>query len=182
MVERTEISYCTRRWNSKRGLVITKGGNIMTNNNKYSHHELCKESNLSFALLKEIMDEEDLTVKGSIIHIFDTPMADTDDKILLIFNNDSLKLRRKNKGKYTYFNAFKNKDHLDFIIDKMNEYNDEIDCITIEETNKITGWYSVKLMNIHNKVMKEIQVFDVENFNKEKSILRLLLTYYNIVF
>jgi hypothetical protein len=150
--------------------------------NKFSHQELCKESNLSFALLKEIMEEEDLTVNGNLIHIYGVPMSDLDDKILLIYNNDSLKLRRKNKGKYTYFNAFKNKEHLDFIIDKMNEYNDEIDCITIEDTNELTDWYSVKLMNIHNKVMKEIQVYDTENFNKQKSILRLLMVYYNIVY
>jgi hypothetical protein len=149
--------------------------------NKFSHQELCKESNLSFALLKEILDEEDLAISGNIVYIHGIPMTDLDNKILLIYNNDSLKLRRKNKDKFTYFNAFKNKDQLEFIIDKMNEYNDEIDCITIEDTNEITNWYSVKLMNIHNKVMKEIQVYDTENFNKQKSILRLLMVYYNVV-
>jgi hypothetical protein len=157
------------------------GGNVMSHN-KFSHQELCKESNLSFALLKEILDEEDLIVSGNIVYIHGIPMTDLDNKILLIYNNDSLKLRRKNKDKFTYFNAFKNKDQLEFIIDRMNEYNDEIDCITIEDTNEVTGWYSVKLMNIHNKVMKEIQVYDTENFNKQKSILRLLMTYYNIIY
>jgi hypothetical protein len=147
----------------------------------FSHQELCKESNLSFALLKEIMSEEDLTLNRSTIYLFGIPIEDNSGKILLLYNTDSVKIRRKNKDRYDYFNAFNNKNHLEFLLDKLYEFNDEIDCIEIEEVNPLTDWYSAKLKNINNKVMKEIRVFDTKNFNKQKSIMRLLLTYYNIL-
>jgi hypothetical protein len=149
--------------------------------NKFSHHELCKESNLSFALLKEIMAEEDLTVNNNIIYLFGMPMRDTENKKLLIYSNDSIKIRRKNKKEYDYFNAFNNSKHLELILDNLYKFNDEIECIELEDLNQLTDWYSIKLKNINNKVMKEIRVFDTRNFNKERSIMRLLLSYYNII-
>lgn len=147
----------------------------------FDHHELCKESNLSYALLKEIMTDTDLEYRKNIISLHDIPMEDENGKILLLYNNDSVKMRRSNKQKYTYFNAFKDKSHFDFIINQLHMFNEEIDYIEIEDTNELTDWYSAKLMNIDNKVMKEIRVYDTTEFTKEKSILRLLLKYYNII-
>jgi hypothetical protein len=148
---------------------------------KFSHQELCKESNLSFALLKEIMTDEDIMVNKNIIHLYGMPLEDNSGKVLLIYNRDSIKLRRKNKDKYDYFNIFNSSKHLEFLMDKLYEFNDEISCIEVEDINEVTDWYSVKLKNIENKVMKEIRVFNTEDFNKQKSIVRLLLNYYNII-
>jgi hypothetical protein len=148
---------------------------------RFSHQELCKESNLSFALLKEIMIEEDVELNSNVIHLYNIPLEDQNGKILLVYSRDSMKLRRKNKDKYDYFNVFNNNNHLDLLIDKLSDFNEEFNCIEVEDINKVTDWYSVKLKNIENKVMKEIRVFDTENFNKQRSIVRLLLNYYNII-
>jgi len=148
--------------------------------NDYSYQQLYKESNLSYALLKEIMSDEDIKINGNIIYLYGVAL-EADGKILLIYNDDSVKMRRKNKEKFSYFNVFNNENQLEFLLDKLYEFNEEIECIEVEDVNPSADWYFVKLKSVDNKVMKEIRVFDTKNFNKQRSIVRLLLTYYNIL-
>jgi len=147
----------------------------------FSHQELCRESNLSFALLKEILSDDEVTRHSDVVYFYGIPFKDVDEKILLVYSYDSIKLRRKNKGKYVYFNIFRNHNHFEFLLDKLYSHNDEIDHIEVEDLQKGTDWYSVKIKNIHNKVMNEIRVFNTEEFNKQRSIIRLLMNYYNII-
>lgn len=148
----------------------------------YSHLTLCKESNLSFALLKEIMSvEEDLKIHSDKIQLYGAPFKDKDGKDLLVYNSDAIKKRRKDKERYTYFNAFNNKSHFDLIIDQLNKYNNEIDCIEIEKISELTGWFKVQLKSERNEVLKEMQVYDCEKYNEQTSIIRLLLSYYDVI-
>jgi hypothetical protein len=147
----------------------------------YSHQELCRESNLSYALLREIMTEEEVQLQNDTVFVNGVPLLDDDNKILLVYSNSAVRKRRNNKKKYTYFNAFSNSRHLDLIIDKMNLFHDEVDCIEVEDLDQSTDWFSVKLKNIDNKVMKEIRVFNTQNFTKEKGIVKLLLKQFNVV-
>jgi hypothetical protein len=148
---------------------------------KYSHQELCRESNLSLALLKEIMAEEEVSEQSGVVTLNGIPIEDHSGKKLLVYGSGTVKKRRKKKDKYVYFNAFSNRDHLEMVVDKMHEYHENIGCIEIEDLDESKRWFSAKLKNIDNKVMKEIRVFDTEGFTKEKGIANLLMNYFNVV-
>ncbi|QXN70231.1 hypothetical protein INTERNEXUS_191 [Bacillus phage vB_BspM_Internexus] len=146
---------------------------------EYSHHTLYRESHLSFSLLKEILSENDetLELKDDKILLSGIPLRDNYDKMLLVYSDSSKKLRRKNKKKYDYFNAFKNQEHNEYIIHFLTLADNNIDCIEIEEMN---DKFSVKFKNIDNKVLKE-RVSECNINDKNKIIMDMLLKYYNII-
>ncbi|ALN97739.1 hypothetical protein Bp8pS_060 [Bacillus phage vB_BpuM-BpSp] len=144
-------------------------------NSQYSHKELSKQSNLSFLLLKEIMNEE-ISTKEDQIFLYDKPLRDNDDKKMLIYSLNSKNIRRKNKKEYSCFNPFLNSDHLDLMIDLIYKNEEDIDCIEIEEESE--NKYSIKVKNISNNIMKKEEFYN--NESKNKSIMNILLNYYEI--
>jgi len=139
-----------------------------------------KQSNLSFALLKEIMTDTNVTTINNIIHIENVPLLDSNGCTLLVFNNESKKLRRKDKNTYNYFNIYANDEQFDMLMDKFYDVNQDIG--SIEVNSQMGGIKRVILVKDHaDKIVNKSVVVNTEISDNDKStIIDYLLKRYNI--
>jgi hypothetical protein len=121
----------------------------------YDHQDLHRESNLSFALIKEIHLEGEVEESHGKIMILGNPLTDESGKELLIYNKDNIKKRRKNKESYSYFNPFRNDKDFEMLFEMVSDLT-EVNSITItsgREDNSPELDNSIKLKDRDNKIL-----------------------------
>lgn len=80
-----------------------------------------KNSNLSILLLEKIFDEIEVSNYGIKIE-FNDDILIFNDKILIPFNYQSIKIRRKDKDKYDFIDFFEDENQNSYFIELFTSY------------------------------------------------------------
>lgn len=130
------------------------------------------KSFISFEILRKVLKYEDIEDRLGVVYVNNEPL-EIDGKIMLLWNNKTIRKRRNDKEKYDFLDFYDNKKQFDYIFD-IFLLNTEINQVVINKINSNNIEYSLvnnENLKLHTKIV---------DFYSNLHIIDLICKYFNI--